>query len=278
MTPRRAADSGTAATLAPPNPLARLQLQPARRASARGATIGRFFAAGDRFLEPVRHLQEHRSRELAPIEVFGAALRGPRTAAARQTARRGPGGRPRCSAPRCLASSTLGLPVTSSCTMSRPSTLAASADTTRPPRPEVRSTRMVPSNRNMRWVSSGGTRSSMYFSSSLRRCSASRGWVLESGRLDLPGHLWAASSAGCGCAPPSPPVAAPALPGVRRSATAITHRVLTRPCGCGRRLLWPVFGGAATRPGTLLQGLSTSKCWLYACDQGHVDFVRISWG
>ena len=219
MTPRRAADSGTAATLAPPNPLARLQLQPARRASARGATIGRFFAAGDRFLEPVRHLQEHRSRELAPIEVFGAALRGPRTAAARQTARRGPGGRPRCSAPRCLASSTLGLPVTSSCTICRPGTLAAAAAHHPATSPQVRSTRMLASNCKIRWASSGGTRSSMSFSSSLRRCSASRGWVLESGSLGLPGHRWAASSAGCGCAPPGSAVPAPAPAGPWRSVS-----------------------------------------------------------
>jgi hypothetical protein len=33
--------------------------------------------------------------------------------------------------------------------------------------------------------------------------------------------------------------------------------------GCGCRLLWPLLGVAATRPGTLLQGLFTSKCWLY---------------
>jgi hypothetical protein len=61
------------------------------------------------------------------MEVVGAALRDPGTAAARQTARRGPGGRPRCCAPRCLACSTLALPVTSSCTRFRPSTLAAAA-------------------------------------------------------------------------------------------------------------------------------------------------------
>ena len=40
MPPSRAADRGTAATLAGRNPLARLRLQPARRASARGAMIG----------------------------------------------------------------------------------------------------------------------------------------------------------------------------------------------------------------------------------------------
>jgi hypothetical protein len=143
---------------------------------------------------------------------------------------------------------------------------------------QVRSTRMLPSNPKSSWASSGGTRSSMSFSSSLRRCSASRGWMLDWGGLDLPGHRWAASRAGCGCAAPGPPVAAPALAGSRRSATVITHRVLAPPCGCGRRLLWPLFGVAATRPGTLLQSLFTSKCWFYACDQGHVDFVRIAWG
>jgi hypothetical protein len=74
----------------------------------------------------------------------------------------------------------------------------------------------------IRWASSGGTRSSMYFSSSLRRCSASRGWVRDSGGRDLPGQLWAASSAGGGCPPLGPPVAAPAPAGTRRAATVIT--------------------------------------------------------
>jgi hypothetical protein len=65
MAPRPAADGGTAATLAPPNPLARLRLQPAHRASARGARIGRFLAADDRVLAPARQLLEHRSRALS---------------------------------------------------------------------------------------------------------------------------------------------------------------------------------------------------------------------
>ena len=73
------------------NLLARLRRQPARRGSAWGATIGRFLAAGGRVLAPARQLLEHRSSELAPSEVFGAALPDPGTAAARQTARRGRG-------------------------------------------------------------------------------------------------------------------------------------------------------------------------------------------
>jgi hypothetical protein len=78
---------------------------------------------------------------------------GPRTAAARHTARRGRG-RPRCSALRCLASSMLGLPVTSSCTMFRPSTLVASAAHRPATSPQVRSTRMLPLNCKIRWASS----------------------------------------------------------------------------------------------------------------------------
>lgn len=241
MPPRRAADRGPQPCWWGRHLLARLRLQPARRGSARGATIGRFLAAGGRVLAPARQPLEHRSSALALIEVFGAALGDPPTAAARHRARRGRGGRPRCSAPRCLASSTLGLPVTSGCTMCRPSTLAAAASHHPATAPQVRSTRMLPSNRKIRWASSGGTRSSMSFSSSLRRCSASRGWVLDSGGLDLPGRHWAASSAGGGCAPPGSPVAAPALAGPRCSATVITHRVLARPCGRRRRLSWPVL-------------------------------------
>jgi hypothetical protein len=162
---------------------------------------------------------------------------GPRTAAARQTGRRSPGGRPRCSTSRCQASFTLWLTVTSSCTRFRPSTLAASAAHHPATSPQIRSTGMLPSNRNSSWASSGGTRSSMSFSSSLRRCSASRGWIRDSGGRDLPGQLWAASSAGGGCAPSGPPVATPAPAGTRRAATVITPRVLVRPCGCGRRLV-----------------------------------------
>jgi hypothetical protein len=113
--------------------LARLRLRPARRASARGARIGRFLAAGDRVLAPARQLLEHRSSELAPIEVFGAALRDPGTAAARQTARRGPGGRPRCSAPRCLACSTLVCRSRAHAPGSGPARWPPLQHTTRPP-------------------------------------------------------------------------------------------------------------------------------------------------
>jgi hypothetical protein len=240
MTPRRAADRGTAATLAgseslgevatptcPPwvgpgcddRPLSRRRWpRPCACPPAAGA--------------PLNSACSHRGLRCHPA--------GPPTAAARHTARRSPGSRPRCSAPRCLASFTLGLPVTSGCTMFRPSTLAAAASHPATS-PQVRSTRMPASNCKIRWASSGGTRSSMSFSSSLRRCSASRGWVLDSGGLDLPGHRWAASSAGGGCAPPGSPVAAPALAGPRCSATVITHRVLARPCGRRRRLSWPVL-------------------------------------
>src|SRR5215217_4293227 len=49
------------------------------------------------------------------------------------------------------------LPVTSSCTMFRPSTLAASESQRAATSPRVRSTRMLPSNIVIRWVSSGGT-------------------------------------------------------------------------------------------------------------------------
>jgi hypothetical protein len=73
--------------------------------------------------------------------------------------------RPRLSATvfcsRCLASFTLGLPVTSSSTMVRPSTRAAPAAHRAATSPPLRSTRMLPSNRKLRSASSGGTRASM---------------------------------------------------------------------------------------------------------------------
>jgi hypothetical protein len=142
---------------------------------------------------------------------------------------------------------------------------------------QVRSTRMLPSNPKSSWASSGGTRSSMSFSSSLRRCSASRGWMLDWGGLDLrpplggqQGRVWLrcsgstrrSTSSGCYpalCHRHHPPRSGPS---VRLWSQAL---VATLWCTCDP-------------PGTLLQSLFTSKCWFYACDQGHVDFVRIAWG
>jgi hypothetical protein len=54
--------------------LGEVRPQPARRGSARGATIGRFLAAGDRVLAPARPAAGHRSTARAPSEVLGAAL------------------------------------------------------------------------------------------------------------------------------------------------------------------------------------------------------------
>jgi hypothetical protein len=241
MTPRRAADRGTAATLAGSESLGEVATPTCTPWVGPGCDdrpLSRRRWPGPCACPPAAGAPLHSACSHRGLRCHPA---GPRTAVARQTARRGPGSRPRCSALRCLASSTLGLPVTSGWTMFRPSTLAAAAAHRTATSPPLRSTRMLPSNRTIRWASSGGTRSSMSFSSSLRRCSASRGWVLDSGGLDLPGHHWAASSAGGGCAAPGSPVAAPALAGPRCSATVITHRVLARPCGLRRRLSWPVL-------------------------------------
>jgi hypothetical protein len=73
MTPKRAADRGTAATLAGSESLGEVATPTCTPCGSPGATIGRFLA-GDRVLEPARQLLEHRSRALAPSEVFGAAL------------------------------------------------------------------------------------------------------------------------------------------------------------------------------------------------------------
>jgi hypothetical protein len=277
MTPRRAADRGTAATLAGSESLGEVATQPCTPWVGPGATIGRFLAAGDRVLAPARQLLSRRSSALALLEVVGAALGDPGTAAAWQTARPGPGWRPRWSAPRCLACSTLGLPVTSSRTTFRPSTLAAPAahHLATSPRGPIDQDAAVEPHKQLGQLRRDTVIDVLALLPS--RCSASRGWVLVRaastsrpplGRQQC--RVWLRSS------------------GSTRHSTSSGwypalchrhhHRVLARPCGCGRRLLWPVFGGAATRPGTLLQGLSTSKCWLYACGQGHVDFVRIFGG
>jgi hypothetical protein len=64
----------TAATLAGSESLGEVATPTSTPCVSPGATIGRFLAAGDRVLAPARHLLEHRSRALAPLEVFGAAL------------------------------------------------------------------------------------------------------------------------------------------------------------------------------------------------------------
>jgi hypothetical protein len=174
MTPRRAADRGPQPRWRGRNPSGRLRLQHPRRASAR---VRRSVASSPPVTASLRLPAICWST--APERLLPSRSSvppwGPRTAAARHTARRGRGRR-RCSAPRCLAS-TLGLPVTSACTIFRPSRLAASAAHHPATSPQVRSTRTLPSNCKIRWASSGGTRSSMSFRSSFEHSSARKAAV-----------------------------------------------------------------------------------------------------
>jgi hypothetical protein len=241
MTPRRAADRGTAATLAgseslgevatptcPPwvgpgcddRPLSRRRWpRPCACPPAAGA--------------PLHSACSHRGLRCHPA--------GPPTAAARHTARRGPGSRPRCfgsEVPGLLHAGVAGHERMDHVQAQHVGRRCSTPHGHLTPAPIDQDAAVEPHDQ-MGQLRRDAVIDVLQLLPSKMLGQPRLG--ADSGGLDLPGHHWAASSAGGGCAPPGSPVAAPALAGPRCSATVITHRVLARPCGLRRRLSWPVL-------------------------------------
>jgi hypothetical protein len=252
MAPRRAADRGTAATLAGSESLGEVATPTCTPCVSPGATIGRFLAAGDRVLEPARHeparhLLEHRSRELALNEVFGAALgdlEQQPLGIRRVAAEVGHGVLLRGAWPPPCWVCRSRAPAPCSGPARRPPL----HHTTRPPRP--RSDRPGCCRRTAR--SDGPAPAGRG-----NRCTSAP--PFEDARPAEGGFLIRAASTSPATTglPAVPGVAAllrvhPSQHQLRLVSGALPPSsptaFLARPCGCRRRLLWPLFGVAATRP------------------------------
>ena len=154
MTPSRAADRGTAATLARLESLGEVATPTCTPCVSPGCDDRRFLAAGDRVLAPARHLLEHRSRARAPSEVFGAAL------GTSNSSRSAYGVAAEVATVFCSAVPGLHAGFAGHERMHQVQVQQAGRRciTPRGHLAQVRSTRMLPSNCKIRWASSGGTR------------------------------------------------------------------------------------------------------------------------